>query len=850
MAIPIPPAALTPNQTQWLATPGPKTTVTLSWQASPGAAFYAVRVDDLTVPSLRAEGNDCGGDPHYVCRDHVTGTSAVIPVRAGHAYRWWVHAVNGEGWSGASSAGFRVGEPPLNPNFSHGALQIFPIIPPYREIVAPAPAQWRVEALLVRTPEQQAQVATFRAEVRDRNGAVLGTGMAQLPAGAAQRATFGLNVQPLPAGRYTLRVGAYTAANVLIEQEETDYDVHVNPPVVRIAENGLLRRHSVPWFPLGFYIAEQMADEDFARMASWGANCAVSYGFGFLGYFTGNEPPALAVALDFLNRARRNGMGILWNLASFYQDSADFPNPDQRNGLELAVEYMRNFKAHPALLAYYLADEPNLGGRIDRMPKILAMQQLVADYDSDHPSWVVLVNGAKPVVDFHYRIADFLAVDPYPIPGFPLEAVEQWTQGNAAGARGVRPNWTVPQMHDPGVYPQSPLEPNEPTANEKTCMAMLALTGGATGLIFYSYFDFFREVVPSPVTRDYMRQPSSPQTLARRFAEAAAVLRHVTSVMPALLAGTVRPINPSDPATPIRSRAVELGGELWVILANPTSTPLSVSYTLPAGAWSQALAPNGGVTAALPAATTLSVSVPARSGGTVRVERAGAAGTLWTHMPDTATDIGAGADGSVWIIGTTPAIGGFNIRQFNGSGWTTIDGGAVRIAAGLTGPWVVNSGGSIFRRTPSGWRHLPGGARDIGVGPADEAWIIGTNPVPGGFGIWWWDGDEWRTIEGGGVRIAVGPRGTPWIVDSAKRILRHDGVRWVQLPGAANDIAVGADGTPWIISTTVVGSGFSIQRWNGIGWNPVDGWASEITVARDGLPWVVNSLRAIYRRGR
>ncbi|MFP5246234.1 MAG: hypothetical protein ACLGH0_06025, partial [Thermoanaerobaculia bacterium] len=496
MAIPPPPTSLAPNQTQWLATNGPKVNVRLSWAPSPGATSYAVRVDDLTTPYLRAPGNNCGGDPHYVCRNGVTNTFLAIPTRAGHAYRWWVHAANAEGMSAPSIATFRVGEPPLNPNFNHGAVQAYVTSPAYREILAPSPAQWTAEVWFTRTPEQQQQAFTIRGEVRDKNNLLIASGATTLPAGTALRRTLTFAVPPLAPGRYAFRIGVYSSSNVLVEQEEQEYDVHINPPLVRIAEKAQLRRNSIPWFPLGFYMANPMADEDFARMSAWGVNCAVSYGFGFLGYFTGNEGPALALARDFLDRAHRNGMGILYNFAGFYQESV--PNPDQRNGLELAVEYMRNFKTHPAVLAWYTADEPELGGRVDRTPKLLAMQQLIADYDSEHPTWLVMYTGSRGVIDFHYRAADLLAVDPYAIPFLPLEIAQDWTQTNALSARGVRPNWSVTQLHDSANYARTYEELQkgtfEPTAQEKLAMTMLALIGGATGVILYSYFDLFTEV--------------------------------------------------------------------------------------------------------------------------------------------------------------------------------------------------------------------------------------------------------------------------------------------------------------------------------------------------------------------
>src|SRR5215217_4779739 len=98
MAVPAAPTGLNPNGAGWIATPRAQTAVTLAWQAVPAAQSYAVRVEDLTVPDLRDARNDCAGDPHFVCKNFLAGLSypitARVTARAGHAYRWWVHAIN------------------------------------------------------------------------------------------------------------------------------------------------------------------------------------------------------------------------------------------------------------------------------------------------------------------------------------------------------------------------------------------------------------------------------------------------------------------------------------------------------------------------------------------------------------------------------------------------------------------------------------------------------------------------------------------------------------------------------------------------------------------------------------
>jgi hypothetical protein len=94
--------------------PEATTQLTLSWTAVPGAAWYAVRAEDVYDPGLRVPGNDCVNaqgtffDPHYFCRNNLTSTSIVMPVRSGHSYTCWVHAVNAAGYSATSFLNFRI----------------------------------------------------------------------------------------------------------------------------------------------------------------------------------------------------------------------------------------------------------------------------------------------------------------------------------------------------------------------------------------------------------------------------------------------------------------------------------------------------------------------------------------------------------------------------------------------------------------------------------------------------------------------------------------------------------------------------------------------------------------------
>ncbi|HEY5741382.1 MAG TPA: tectonin domain-containing protein, partial [Terrimicrobiaceae bacterium] len=73
----------------------------------------------------------------------------------------------------------------------------------------------------------------------------------------------------------------------------------------------------------------------------------------------------------------------------------------------------------------------------------------------------------------------------------------------------------------------------------------------------------------------------------------------------------------------------------------------------------------------------------------------------WERLPGHAKDIGVGADGTVWIIGTNPfsTEGDFGPHRWAENDWLGVEGGGVQISVDKSGlPWMVNSMGNIFRR--------------------------------------------------------------------------------------------------------------------------------------------------------
>ena len=145
------------------------------------------------------------------------------------------------------------------------------------------------------------------------------------------------------------------------------------------------------------------------------------------------------------------------------------------------------------------------------------------------------------------------------------------------------------------------------------------------------------------------------------------------------------------------------------------------------------------------------------------------------------------------------------------------------------------------------WQLLVGSAVDIGVGPDDTCWVVGTNKQPGGYGIHRFSDGQFHAIPGGAERISVGPYDQPWITNSYKQIFRWIRTGWELMPGSANDIAVGRNGAVWVIGTDQHEGGCGIHHWNGTRFEVVSGSAVRIAVDPNGSPWVVNKRGEISK---
>jgi hypothetical protein len=71
----------------------------------------------------------------------------------------------------------------------------------------------------------------------------------------------------------------------------------------------------------------------------------------------------------------------------------------------------------------------------------------------------------------------------------------------------------------------------------------------------------------------------------------------------------------------------------------------------------------------------------------------------WEQLPGSGRDIGVGANGKVYIIGTNSVDQNYGIFTWNGSSWDYQCGAAVAVDVAADGtPWIVNAQGTIFHK--------------------------------------------------------------------------------------------------------------------------------------------------------
>ncbi|MEA3400573.1 MAG: hypothetical protein U9R79_04940, partial [Armatimonadota bacterium] len=182
---------------------------------------------------------------------------------------------------------------------------------------------------------------------------------------------------PLPElepGQYTLQVSLVRDdTERVLATDEHDVVRRTGPmPTVYIDQHNRLIVDGQPFFPLGMYWGG-VTEEDLKTYVEAPFNCLMPYG-------RPNEEK-----MDLIDSY---GLKCIYSIKDFYAGTKWAPDfIDSVEDEEPAVrETVRQYRDHPALLAWYLNDERPLS----MLDRLIAHQEWVEEEDPNHPTWVVL----------------------------------------------------------------------------------------------------------------------------------------------------------------------------------------------------------------------------------------------------------------------------------------------------------------------------------------------------------------------------------------------------------------------------------------------------------------------------
>lgn len=137
----------------------------------------------------------------------------------------------------------------------------------------------------------------------------------------------------------------------------------------------------------------------------------------------------------------------------------------------------------------------------------------------------------------------------------------------------------------------------------------------------------------------------------------------------------------------------------------------------------------------------------------------------------TLSDIAAGAEGSVYALGTDPQAGGRGVWRWTGASWNAMGKGAVDLAVDADGQvWIVDDAGRIAM-APNGknrFTDVPGTATAISIN-GKQVWVLLSDGTPA-----YRKGDAWEKVACPSTAhaLAVDAEGQPWIADMQGRMFR------------------------------------------------------------------------------
>jgi hypothetical protein len=203
-------------------------------------------------------------------------------------------------------------------------------------------------------------------------------------------------------------------------------------------------------------------------------------GFNMISPYQKILPETLKERKAYMDRCAQLGMKVHYNLLSVSEGggvSSKIEGISESEKRERLISEIKTFMDHPALLAWYISDEPN-GNKIPP-EQLEEIYRTVKDTDPWHPVSVVFMapfTASKKYAD----ALDIVMADPYPVPNGSVSQVGDVSKLLIAEFEGIKPVWIVPQAFGGGEWWE-----REPTIQEMRTMTYQAIVNGARGIQYF-----------------------------------------------------------------------------------------------------------------------------------------------------------------------------------------------------------------------------------------------------------------------------------------------------------------------------------------------------------------------------
>jgi len=361
------------------------------------------------------------------------------------------------------------------------------------------------------------------------------------PVAHGRRATVAFDLQALPAGAWDLTcvlTGADGSAWTL-PARVVKLPPRANAVQIDRVSGGLIVE-GLPFFPFGFYcyspVQPTLAEEEVVK------------GFNVMAPYQSNDPAGLADRRRYMDRCAQLGMKVHYQLLGAVGRLDGSPESELLLRTEVAA-----FRDHPALLAWYISDEPTGHGTTPE--ELRRAYEIVREVDPYHPVTIVFMRPARAV---EYAAAmDVAMCDPYVIPHNPPGAIAPAVDALVSTLGDDKPAWLVPQAFGGNEW-----WPREPTRQEIRVMTYLGLIQGATGIQYF-------------VRHGLNGFPKSTST----WAECGRMALEVAELTPALLSREARPAVTTS-AESVRAAAWRDRGRIVILAVNLENRPQEVQLAI------------------------------------------------------------------------------------------------------------------------------------------------------------------------------------------------------------------------------------------------------------------------------